>query len=110
MNAVQADDKITALRDLRPPLRWHLVGHLQGNKARRAAALFDLVHSLDSVPLASLRPLLQRAGVPAWLAEPLLAAYHAPRRLRVPRPRQFGHGDADEPHAPASLGARDPLR
>ncbi len=32
--------------------RWHLIGHLQSNKARRAVQLFDLVHSLDSVELA----------------------------------------------------------
>lgn len=32
--------------------RWHLIGHLQANKARRAAKLFDVIHSLDSVALA----------------------------------------------------------
>ena len=32
--------------------RWHLVGHLQANKARRALGLFDVIHSLDSVDLA----------------------------------------------------------
>lgn len=32
--------------------RWHLVGHLQENKARRAVSLFDVIHSLDSVSLA----------------------------------------------------------
>jgi pyridoxal phosphate enzyme (YggS family) len=32
--------------------RWHLIGHLQSNKARRAAELFDVIHSLDSVALA----------------------------------------------------------
>ena len=31
---------------------WHLVGHLQSNKARKAAALFDVVQSVDSVALA----------------------------------------------------------
>lgn len=52
-NKVQeAEGKIQALADLRPGLRWHLVGHLQANKARRAAALFDLIHSLDSLALA----------------------------------------------------------
>ena len=35
-----------------PGLRWHLIGHLQRNKARKAAAIFDLIHSLDSVRLA----------------------------------------------------------
>ena len=32
--------------------KWHLIGHLQSNKARRAAELFDVIHSLDSVALA----------------------------------------------------------
>ena len=32
--------------------RWHLVGHLQANKARRALLLFDTIHSLDSIELA----------------------------------------------------------
>lgn len=32
-------------------LRWHLVGHLQKNKAKKALELFDLVHSLDSAEL-----------------------------------------------------------
>lgn len=31
---------------------WHLVGHLQANKARRAVHLFDVIHSLDSLELA----------------------------------------------------------
>jgi hypothetical protein len=31
---------------------WHLIGHLQRNKAGKAAPLFDLIHSLDSLRLA----------------------------------------------------------
>ncbi len=33
-------------------MKWHLVGHLQANKARRAVNLFDVIHSLDSIDLA----------------------------------------------------------
>jgi pyridoxal phosphate enzyme (YggS family) len=33
-------------------VRWHMVGHLQTNKAARAAATFAVVHSVDSVRLA----------------------------------------------------------
>jgi pyridoxal phosphate enzyme (YggS family) len=33
--------------------RWHMVGHVQRNKARSAASLFDTVHSLDSAALAT---------------------------------------------------------
>ncbi len=50
-NRVQeAEEKITALG--RSAARWHLIGHLQANKARRAVNLFDLIHSLDSISLA----------------------------------------------------------
>jgi len=36
----------------RDATRWHLVGHLQANKARRALQLFDVIHSHDSIALA----------------------------------------------------------
>lgn len=50
-NRVQeAEEKIVELG--RSAARWHLVGHLQANKARRAVGLFDLIHSLDSAALA----------------------------------------------------------
>jgi pyridoxal phosphate enzyme (YggS family) len=32
--------------------KWHLIGHLQKNKARRAVQLFDVIHSVDSLELA----------------------------------------------------------
>ena len=53
-NRVQeAEGKAPALAELRPQgLRWHLVGHLQSNKAKKAAALFDWVHSVDGAPIA----------------------------------------------------------
>jgi hypothetical protein len=33
-------------------LRWHLIGHLQRNKAKRAAEIFDMIETLDSLRLA----------------------------------------------------------
>ncbi|HSW39609.1 MAG TPA: YggS family pyridoxal phosphate-dependent enzyme [Acidobacteriota bacterium] len=48
----EAEGKIPPLRAI-PNLEWHLVGHLQSNKARRAAELFDVIHSLDNVKLAA---------------------------------------------------------
>jgi PLP dependent protein len=54
-NRVQeAEDKIAALAAERAGMAWHLIGHLQRNKARKAAALFDVVHSLDSLRLAEI--------------------------------------------------------
>ena len=44
--------KIAELGDLRADLRWHLIGPLQGNKARDVAAHFDWVHSVDRMKLA----------------------------------------------------------
>jgi len=50
-NRVQeAEEKIPQLANARA--HWHLVGHLQANKARRALHLFDVIHSLDSIELA----------------------------------------------------------
>jgi pyridoxal phosphate enzyme (YggS family) len=49
-NRVQeARDKIASLPGL---AMWHLVGHLQTNKAKLAVELFELIHSLDSLRLA----------------------------------------------------------
>lgn len=31
---------------------WHFIGHLQSNKAKYAVRLFDVIHSIDSIPLA----------------------------------------------------------
>jgi len=33
-------------------LKWHLIGHLQSNKAKEAVKIFDLIHSVDSYKLA----------------------------------------------------------
>ncbi|KPK46891.1 MAG: hypothetical protein AMJ77_04910, partial [Dehalococcoidia bacterium SM23_28_2] len=50
-NRVQeAAAKIPVLRHL--PVTWHLVGHLQTNKAKTALELFDIIHSVDSLHLA----------------------------------------------------------
>lgn len=44
-------------------LRWHLLGHLQTNKARKAVELFPVVHSVDSARLAlALERECERAG------------------------------------------------
>src|SRR5262245_49806370 len=49
-NRVQeALDKIQDARDL--DIRWHLLGHLQTNKAKRAASAFATIHSVDDLEL-----------------------------------------------------------
>jgi pyridoxal phosphate enzyme (YggS family) len=51
-NKVQeALQKIAQTSDL--PIKWHLVGHLQSNKARRAGAEFSMIHSVDDAALVT---------------------------------------------------------
>jgi PLP dependent protein len=45
----ELEEKVTEVG--RDAARWHMVGHLQRNKARKAIPLFDLLHSLDSLRL-----------------------------------------------------------
>jgi len=48
----EALEKIESLVDLRDRIEWHLIGPLQGNKARVVAAAFDWVHSIDRLKVA----------------------------------------------------------
>jgi pyridoxal phosphate enzyme (YggS family) len=49
-NRVQeALQKISETADI--PVKWHLIGHVQSNKAKKAAAAFACIHSVDSVEL-----------------------------------------------------------
>jgi len=52
-NRVQeAKTKLGELGSLRDQCTWHMVGHLQTNKVKTAAELFDIIQSVDSVRLA----------------------------------------------------------
>jgi len=46
----EAEEKIAKLSHISPT--WHLIGHLQTNKVKKAIQLFDIIHSVDSVKLA----------------------------------------------------------
>jgi PLP dependent protein len=50
-------DKQAQLADL-PDITWHLIGHLQSNKAAKALELFQWIHSVDSLKLAQRLDLL----------------------------------------------------
>ena len=66
-NRVQeAEEKIS---ELGRSVSWHLVGHLQTNKAKLAVSLFDLIHSLDSLRLAEA---LERQAIMQGKAVPVL--------------------------------------
>ena len=44
-------------------IQWHLIGHLQKNKAKTAVELFDLIHSVDSAELAeTINKYAEKAG------------------------------------------------
>jgi PLP dependent protein len=53
------ETKADSVRAL-PGARFHLIGHLQSNKSKKAAELFDTVHTVDSLKLA--RRLAEAAG------------------------------------------------
>jgi pyridoxal phosphate enzyme (YggS family) len=50
----EASPKIERLSQEKLDINWHLIGHLQTNKARQAVSLFDIIESVDSVRLADI--------------------------------------------------------
>lgn len=64
----ELEEKVAALG--RGAVRWHMIGHVQGRKAARVAAVADLVHSVDSLKLAGR---LSRAAEGAGARLPVLA-------------------------------------
>jgi pyridoxal phosphate enzyme (YggS family) len=65
-NRVQeAAAKIPTLRHL--PLTWHMVGHLQTNKAKTTLELFDIIQSMDSLRLAEVLSRHAERAIPVLL-------------------------------------------
>lgn len=54
----EAKEKIAAIEK---GVQWHMIGHLQTNKAKYAVKLFDYIHSVDRIDLA--RELDKKAGL-----------------------------------------------
>ena len=54
----EARDKITLIKE---KVQWHMIGHLQTNKAKYVVNLFDYIHSVDRLELA--REIDKRAGL-----------------------------------------------
>lgn len=50
----RVQEAIGKIDSLGPVARWHLIGHLQTNKAARAARYFDMIQSVDSTALAEM--------------------------------------------------------
>ena len=49
-NYVQEAERLFTL--ISSPVKWHMIGHLQSNKAKKAAAIFDMIETVDSLKLA----------------------------------------------------------
>jgi PLP dependent protein len=70
-NRVQeAREKIESLAGMSERIQWHMIGHLQRNKAKHAVRLFDLIHTLDSVDLAL--EIDRQAGIAGKVQEVLI--------------------------------------
>jgi PLP dependent protein len=81
-----AQTKIHALKDL-PDMTWHLIGHLQSNKVKQALELFDWIHSVDSLKLAT--------KLNRWAEELSLTPQICLQVKVKPDPQKFGW-DRDE--------------
>lgn len=58
-------EALAKMAELPAGIEWHMVGHLQSNKARQVAGRFTLIHSLDSIHLAQeLDKQARKAGLP----------------------------------------------
>jgi hypothetical protein len=97
------------------PVRWHLIGHLQSNKAAKAVSIFDIVHTVDTPHIArllgrhaaeagrALEVLLQvntsgegtKSGIAPEEADRLLEAVAAVEGLRVRGLMTIGRWDPD---------------
>ncbi len=45
-------EAVATIAQIHAPVTWHMIGHLQRNKAARALELFSVIHTLDSAALA----------------------------------------------------------
>lgn len=63
----EAGAKVAELEMLRQELTWHMVGHLQTNKAKTATEIFDIIHSVDSLRLAEILSRSAQGKLPVLL-------------------------------------------
>lgn len=90
--------KIAATADT-PGVRWHLIGHLQSNKARKAAESFACIHSVDSSDLLNR---LDTAAAEQGATPEILIQVDLAREIT-----KFGAAEAEvETLARAALAAR----
>ena len=85
-----------------PRARWHLIGHLQRNKAKLAVGRFVLIHSLDSIRLADA---LEAAAAAAGLVQDVLVEVNVARE-----PQKSGALPEEAPALVARAAALPHLR
>jgi pyridoxal phosphate enzyme (YggS family) len=66
-NRVQ--EALAKIPEVGPPARWHMIGHLQRNKARHAVGVFEMIHSVDGAALAAE---LDKRASGAGIVQPVL--------------------------------------
>lgn len=84
------------------PVRWHLIGHLQRNKAKLAVGRFALIHSVDSVRLADE---LEKAAGARGISQDVLVQVNVARE-----PQKDGVDPDDAPALADHLAALPHLR
>src|SRR5581483_11262321 len=85
------ENRVQEARDKRPEttsnVRWHLIGHLQSNKAKDAVKLFDVIQSVDSIELAENSRAPPAAGSSRFCCRSTSAASRRRAASRRKRPR-----------------------
>ncbi|HUP48311.1 MAG TPA: YggS family pyridoxal phosphate-dependent enzyme [Thermoanaerobaculia bacterium] len=99
------ENRVQEARDKKPAVsglaHWHLIGHLQSNKAKDAVRLFDVIHSIDSPSLAGKTG---RAAAAAGKRQDVLIEVNI-----AGEPQKAGALPADVPALTAAIRAIDSL-
>ena len=100
------ENRVQEARDKQPLVRgsarWHLIGHLQTNKAKDAVRLFDVIQTVDSVALAEK---IARAASSAGKVQDVLLEVNIGNE-----PQKSGAVPADVATLVKGVGALDALR
>ena len=100
------ENRVQEARDKKPVVRgsarWHLIGHLQSNKAKDAVRLFDVIQTIDSVELAEK---VARAAASAGKVQEVLLEVNIGNE-----PQKSGAAPADVEALAKSVAAMDALR
>src|SRR5437870_7209518 len=99
------ENRVQEARDKKPlargSARWHLIGHLQSNKAKDAVRLFDVIQTIDSVELAEK---VARAAASAGKVQEVLIEVNIGNE-----PQKSGASPADVERLARSVGSIDAL-